>query len=79
MLCDMENTLRVRRAERDGISQRAVAKAVRMQSDRYFRIEKDYDDPTPTEIKALVRYFKCPASTLFPALTTEGEKTGASA
>ena len=79
MLCDMENTLRVRRAERGGISQRAVARSVRIQPDRYFRIEKDYAQPTEAEVKALARYFRCSASILFPSLAPEAATDGAPA
>lgn len=71
----MENTLRVRRAEKDGVSQRTVSKAVGIQFDRYFRIEKDYADPTPAEIKKLARYFRCADSILFPSLAPSAPET----
>lgn len=81
MLSDMENTLRVRRAEKsDGgrmLSQRKVAIGARIAFNRYWRIELDYVDPTPQEIKALARYFRCDAAVLFPSLATTTSTNGA--
>lgn len=81
MLCDMKNTLRVRRAEYqrnlkkrakrellNGISQVDVAKATRIQFDRYWRIENGYAEPRPKERAALARFFKCSESLLFPSM-----------
>jgi transcriptional regulator with XRE-family HTH domain len=65
----MDNTLRVRRAERGrGTTQRAVAKSCRMTGDRYWKIENGEKAPTEKEIAALARYFKCSPSILFPSL-----------
>ncbi len=64
----MQNTLRVRRAERDGISQRGVALAAGIAFDRYFRIEKGYQEPSDTDIEKLTAYFNQPATVLFPPL-----------
>lgn len=76
----MKNTLRLRRAEQGvkGVSQMGVAKAVGMSFNRYWRIENGETAPAPKEIKALARYFKCAASTLFPSLATDA-KDGATA
>jgi transcriptional regulator with XRE-family HTH domain len=72
----MENTLRLRRAEQGtkGVSQMAVAKAIGMSFNRYWRIENDETEPEAKEIKSLARYFKCSASVLFPSLLGDGTK-----
>lgn len=80
----MENTLRVRRAEKGGkriLSQVTVAKAVRTERNRYWRIETGENDPTPREVERLARYFRCSPSILFPSLapTTTSTADGASA
>lgn len=79
----MENTLRLRRAEKGkrGVTQLAVAKAVRIERNKYWRIEMGYQDPTPAEIRALARYFRCSASIIFPSLATDEapENDGATA
>lgn len=68
----MENTLRVRRAEREGISQMDVAKATRIQFNRYWRIEKGYAEPRPKERAALAKFFRTSESVLFPGLSETG-------
>jgi transcriptional regulator with XRE-family HTH domain len=72
----MENTLRVRRAERD-ISQMDVAKAIGMSFNRYWRIENDQTEPQTTEIRTLARYFRCAAAVLFPSLAKPEPETPA--
>jgi transcriptional regulator with XRE-family HTH domain len=87
----MENTLRVRRAEFrrkpktrqkreliQGVSQMDVAKATRIQFNRYWRIENDYTDPLPKERAALARFFKVSEAVLFPSLAPEGNGEAAS-
>lgn len=67
----MDNTLRVRRAEkgeRRSVSQLEVARATRIERNRYWRIEQGDAEPTPAEVKALARYFRCAAAVLFPSL-----------
>lgn len=77
----MDNTLRVRRAEKGGqkrsIPQLEVAKAVKINMNRYWRIEQGYLNPTPAEIKALARYFRCSADILFPSLASTKATDGA--
>ncbi len=73
----MKNTLRVRRAEKgDGVSQRDVWKALGMERNRYWRIEQGDLPPTAKEVKALARYFRCPADVLFPGLATKPDTGG---
>ena len=66
----MDNTLRIRRAERR-LSQRALAKRARIQHDRYWRIQNDYAEPTDTERAALARVLGLPDDELFPQLSSE--------
>jgi transcriptional regulator with XRE-family HTH domain len=77
----MENTLRLRRAEQGdkGVSQMAVARAIAMSFNRYWRIENGETDPEPKEVRALARYFKVAPSLLFPSLAGDTEKTGSAA
>lgn len=63
----MTNRLRVARAERR-VNQRDVARAIGIGSDRYWRIENEYAEPTDAEIAKLARYLKTPALELFPGL-----------
>jgi transcriptional regulator with XRE-family HTH domain len=90
ILAGMVNTLRVRRAEFQrtkkhtkrkliqGISQMDVAKATRIEFNRYWRIENGYAEPRPKERAALAKFFKCAESVLFPALATDGNGEAAS-
>lgn len=77
-LVTMENTLRVQRAlkGKDGVTQFTVARAVRIDANRYWRIEHDRTEPTEAEIKALARYFRCEASALFPSLSSKPTPDG---
>lgn len=61
----MTNRLRVLRAERD-VTQREVVKASGVSTYRYWAIENGHELPTEDELKRLVKYFKKPASELFP-------------
>ncbi len=63
----MKNTLRIRRAERDAISQRDLAQLAGISPDRYWRIEKGYADPTEDERAALALALDCGCDVLFPA------------
>jgi transcriptional regulator with XRE-family HTH domain len=74
----MDNTLRLSRAGKGkrGVTQLDVAKATKIERNKYWRIEMGYQDPTPAEIRALARYFRCSASILFPSLA-DGEVTNA--
>lgn len=62
----MQNTLRVRRAEKGGVSQWDTARAVGLSFNRYWRIEKGQTPPTPEEMTALAGYFGCSVGRLFP-------------
>jgi transcriptional regulator with XRE-family HTH domain len=61
----MQNTLRVRRAERR-VSQRRVATESRIAYDRYWRIENGYTDPEPAERARLAAFFSVAELVLFP-------------
>jgi len=63
----MKNTLRIRRAERDGLSQRDLAQRAGISTDRYWRIEKGYVDPTDQERAALAAVLDVDESVVFPA------------
>jgi transcriptional regulator with XRE-family HTH domain len=69
MLSFMTNELHVWRAKRGRISQRDLAKAAGINSDRYWRIENDHADPTPAEMAALERVLDTTREALFPKLT----------
>jgi len=66
----MQNTLRRSRADygEHGISQRDLAKLAKIHPDRYWRIEKNYIDPTDNEIEALERVLGVSRDVLFPLL-----------
>lgn len=63
----MENTLRVRRAERE-VSQRDLALKAGLHPDRYWRIEKGYTEPTPEECEAIAAALEVAAEVAFPGL-----------
>lgn len=75
----MENTLRVRRAERR-VTQREVAQAMGVEVTRFWAIENGHKDPTSEERAALARVLETTEDKLFPQLAaastpTEGEAT----
>ena len=70
MLWLMQNTLRVRRAERR-LSQRRVAHETGIGFDRYWRIENDYTTPTAEERTALAAVFGVSEDVVFPAATEQ--------
>lgn len=61
----MENTLRVRRAERR-LSQKRLALAAGIGFDRYFRIENEYTQPTSGEQQAIAAALGIDVPTAFP-------------
>lgn len=71
MLSFMTNELPVWRAKRGRISQRDLAKAAGINSDRYWRIENDHADPTADEMAALERVLDTTREALFPGLARQ--------
>lgn len=61
----MDNTLRVRRAEKR-VTQTALAVALGMTTTRVWRIENGVAEPTKAEQAALAAFFGCSERKLFP-------------
>lgn len=66
----MQNTLRVRRAER-AISQNRLALDAGLRADRYFRIEIGYAEPTPAEMEAIATALGVSVRRAFPRVRTK--------
>jgi transcriptional regulator with XRE-family HTH domain len=66
----MENTLRVRRAERR-LSQKRLAQAAGIGFDRYFRIENEYTEPTTEEQAAIAAALGVVVDVAFPTHQAE--------
>jgi transcriptional regulator with XRE-family HTH domain len=72
----MKNRLRVRRAQRDGISQMDVARDVGMSFNRYWRIENNHTVPTPEEQALLADYFGVKVTAVFPGAKRTAKDDG---
>jgi DNA-binding XRE family transcriptional regulator len=68
----MENRLRLLRAERGGLSQSALARALRQKHgdgwylDRIHKIEREYVEPTSEQAQQLADYFGVTIRRVFP-------------